>query len=349
MMEQLAALSSAVSVLQEQLATGQQAQRVLQGEVLRSKDALIRMQQQYDEQRCLLEQQSTGHGSGHLSYAPKLPKPAVFTGQRRGPTPQNWCHSMETYLVASGIDLTTASSVRLAAGYLADSALTWYRLHLAEVDRGVCAPYQAWLCFKEALLKRFVPIPPDTLARGRLYTLKQHQSVQAYAAEYNDCMLQIVDMSEKDRIDRFLRGLKSDIRVLVELQRPASLVDAIELATQIDSIVWQARRAPYRSSTSAIAARNSGVVSSGLVPMELGAAESSVHGRRFSVVPNTVVAQSKTIPARVPPGRAGMQPVGGRRPMQCFYCKQMGHVQRYCKKRARDVAGFGLIPRNSKQ
>lgn len=267
---QIAQLSAVVDQLRDQLALGQQHQQALQAEVLSSNQRLAATQQQLSEHHRMLEF-TRAHGQSSPSL--KLPKPAVFTGQKRDPTPQNWVHSMENYLVANSMDLTTPASVSIAAGYLADSALTWYRLYLAEVERGGVEAYDSWATFKTALLRRFTPIAPEVTARSKLCNLKQTQSVQSYAMEYNKYMLDIPDMNEKDRIDRFLRGLKCDVRVLVELQKPPTLMDAIELATQVDSIMWQARKGPLNGSNSSSHPH----VSTGPTPMELGAAESNFY------------------------------------------------------------------------
>ena len=42
-------------------------------------------------------------------------------------------------------------------------------------------------------------------------------------------------------LHRFMFGLKPEIRLHVALKQPASLADAIELAIQVDSLLWQAR------------------------------------------------------------------------------------------------------------
>lgn len=183
---QLAQLSAVVGQLGDQLAVGQQHQQALQAELLSSNQRLAATQQQLSEHHRMLE--SNNRARGKYSPSLKLPKPALFTGQKRDPTPRNWVHSMENYLIANNVDLNTTTSVRISDGYLADSALTWYRLHLAEVERGVLEAYDSWSSFKTTLLKRFMPIAPEVTARSKLCTLKQAQSVQSYAMEYKKYM-----------------------------------------------------------------------------------------------------------------------------------------------------------------
>lgn len=158
----------------------------------------------------------------------KPPKPPVFSGHNREPSPQNWVHQMETYLRANNVDLTNPTAVTYAAGFLADSALTWYRMHSADVARGVTQEYNNWDEFRTALITRFTPISPERTARQKLATLKQRQSVRAYAQEFNLCMIELPEMNEKDRIFRFLEGLKPEVRIHVELKNPRTLAEAIE-------------------------------------------------------------------------------------------------------------------------
>lgn len=149
---------------------------------------------------------------------------------------------METYLVASAIDLNSDRAVRYAAGYFLDTALTWYRLHQKKVDAGTATAWTNWTEFKEEIIKRFQPIEPEQIARDRLFSLKQYRSVRAYADAFNQCMLEIPEYIEKDMIARFIRGLKSDIRVHVQSQKPATVDVAIDLAVQFESVLWDARR-----------------------------------------------------------------------------------------------------------
>jgi len=114
------------------------------------------------------------------------------------------------------------------------------------------------------------PLPRRCLPAQSCIASSRCESVQAYATEYNLCMLDIPDMSEKDRVDRFLRGLKVDVRVLVELQKPVTLNAPVELATSIDSIMWRSRRNSNVSRAHVSGPRHG---TSGPVPMELGSAE----------------------------------------------------------------------------
>jgi len=240
----------------------------------------------------------------------KPPKPPVFTGRNREPSPTNWTHQMEAYLRANGVDLNNPVAVTYAAGFLADSALTWHRMHTRDVGRGVTQDYANWEQFRTALITRFTPISPEETARRKLATLKQRQSVRAYAEEFNLCMIELPGMDERDRIFRFLRGLKPEVAIHVELKGPTTLAEAIEWAIKADSLVWQLKKGAYQGPTYRQVVAPT---SSGPAPMELGAMENKTQGR------------SKMI---------------------CFYCKGEGHIKRECPK-LRKRPGFSTAASRS--
>lgn len=245
----------------------------------------------------------------------KTPKPPVFSGRNREPTPQNWAHQMQTYLESHHVNLDTQEAVRISAGYLADSALTWYRLHLMDIARGVAAPYTNWEDLKTALINRFTPISPERTARQKLTTLRQRQSARTYAQEFNLCMLELPDMDEKDRIHRFMEGLKPEVRIHVELKNPVTLAETVAFAIQTDSLIWQVKKGP--SLVGRTPFRNITTRSAGPTPMELDSAEP---------ITAAVNTNNRT---------------SGKENVRCYYCNKLGHYKRDClkrKKRMRHVA-----------
>jgi len=253
---------------------------------------------------------AAAQGQPHI----KPPKPPVFSGRNREPSPQNWVHQMETYLRASSVDLHNPAAVTHAAGFLADSALTWYRMHLADVARGIIQDYANWEEFRTDLITRFTPISPERTARQKLVTLKQRQSVRAYAQEFNMCMIELPEMNEKDRIFRFLEGLKPEVRIHVELKNPATLAEAIEWAIQTDSLVWQIKTGPPlvgRHPRQIVPTTN------GPVPMELGAMN-----------PRRTVQKDKN-------------------KVVCYYCKGLGHFKRECPKLVKKRPGFATAAQSN--
>ena len=71
--------------------------------------------------------------------------------------------------------------------------------------------------------------------------LRQRTSVTDYANQFSGLLPEIPHMHPADAIYQFVRGLKAQIRLHVELQRPSTVNDAIRLAQAADSALYCAR------------------------------------------------------------------------------------------------------------
>jgi hypothetical protein len=291
-------------------------------------------QQQLQQAQVQLQNFAGGAPAGNR-FAARLPKPELFSGYHKGPKVMNWTHQMENYLRASSVPLD-GTSVTFAAGYLCNSALTWYRMYLQNVQQGTAAVLNSWNEFKDALVRRFQLTSPERTARDKLAKLQQFKSARAYADTFNTYMLEIPNMNEQDRIDRFIRGLKPQLRLQAELRRPASLAEAMELAIQVDALLWQNRNSQqsrsfgsrYRSSVPySYRQQQYNSSNSGPQPMELGCAQSRPLWKRIPGQHRS----SGTQPPRSSPTNPQQ--------MRCFFCKQTGHVKRFCPKSSKAAQG----------
>ena len=71
--------------------------------------------------------------------------------------------------------------------------------------------------------------------------LRQRTSVTGYANQFSGLLLEVPHMHPADAIYQFVKGLKLQIRLHVELQRPSTVNDAIRLAQAADSALCYAR------------------------------------------------------------------------------------------------------------
>lgn len=169
--------------------------------------------------------------------------------------------------------------INLATAYFEGAADLWWRT-MSEEDR---ARHSAsWSAFEDALHERFSPVQAAELARSRLLSLRQTHSLDAFVNRFLEELSPIQEeMHPHDQVHHFRNGLK-DTRVVQKLveTKPATLIEAINLATHWDAFFTTMPRAPgnhfnnYRNGSQPAFVNRGASHSSGSVPMEVSAVES---------------------------------------------------------------------------
>jgi hypothetical protein len=111
---------------------------------------------------------------------------------------------------------------------LTQNAKTWYRAMRLEGN------VKTWDDFQISLKAHFYPVDPVKQARDQLHPLVQTGSVRDYTATFRHLIAIIGTMSEDEKLDRYIRGLKTRTRHDVELKEPDSFDEACRLAEMID-------------------------------------------------------------------------------------------------------------------
>jgi len=137
-------------------------------------------------------------------------------------------------------NIPLARRPKLAATYLDDKAATWW-MHLVSQQPGNNADAITWQIFYDGLLTAFKPVNSKKIARNKVAALKQTHSVQKYNDEFRTICREIDDMSDAEKLDRYMRGLKPSICERVELTQPTALNDTMSRAHTIDSISYYSR------------------------------------------------------------------------------------------------------------
>src|SRR5258708_16966127 len=65
-----------------------------------------------------------------------------------------------------------------------------------------------WQMFYDGLIAMFKPVNAKKVARDKLAVLKQTHSVVRYNSEFQQLCLQINDINEAEKLDKYIRGLK---------------------------------------------------------------------------------------------------------------------------------------------
>lgn len=177
-------------------------------------------------------------GSVKVEFKPN--RPGTYNGKRDFLAINTWLYKVEQYLLliqigASQGNLSEGHKVMFASTFLTKNATVWlYTLVL-----GNKVP-QCWEDFKKAIQSEFVPQDHVRRARDRLRKLHQTTNVSKYISEFRNLILTIPDITEGEKFDKFLSGLKYEVRVEVMKSTVATFERAAHIAIRVDSAIWGA-------------------------------------------------------------------------------------------------------------
>ena len=158
---------------------------------------------------------------------PKILPPAAFDGQT--PHLDDWIFQWTQYFNVVAVPDET-SRVAMVGLQLSGDAVHWYQHHYERRP-----PTSTAELFAD-MIQAFVPVDRSVFARSELASLVQKRSVDSYIERFRALCLQIPDLSEAERLDRFLRGLKSEVFKEVFLRDPKRLEDAMSIASRLDAL-----------------------------------------------------------------------------------------------------------------
>jgi hypothetical protein len=228
-------------------APAQELERILHG----LQDQIVELRTQLTAERTqnMQQQQQAPQAQAPVTtYVVKPPRPTPFHG-KKGESIDTWIGKAERYFELCQMN-NSATRTRYAVAYLEGNAALWWQNHIRET----LMPISQWDDLKTALVEQFKPVNSSKIARDNLAKLRQSTSVQAYIHTFRAITLEIDDIAESEKLDRFIRGLKDRVRQEVELQEPTMLDQAARIAERYDTIAFT-----YRPRTE----------SKGVIPMEL--------------------------------------------------------------------------------
>ncbi|PRW58283.1 hypothetical protein C2E21_3113 [Chlorella sorokiniana] len=225
--------------------------------------------------------------------------------------------------------------IQLAVSYFTGPALDWWR----SLEDSVDLRPTTWENFKIELENTFQTINPVETARNKLALLEQVTTVRQYATQFRSTALLIPGITDEEKMDRFIRGLKLEVQKETRFKTPKSFDEAVQIAERYEGVTYQvqlprtnnnrfnranryANGGASTSSTStnyssAVPFRNGG--SNGPTRMELGAATAVNRQRRPKL---TEELRMRLI-------RQG----------RCFFCREPGHIAKDCPERKRLMEG----------
>ncbi|KAL0304835.1 UNVERIFIED_CONTAM: hypothetical protein Scaly_3006800 [Sesamum calycinum] len=150
-------------------------------------------------------------------WSKKWPVPLeAYGGARDAKEVENFLFDMEQYFLAANVE-DEARKVSTATMYLTGDAKLCWCTKYAEIQANQVR-LDTWALLREAIREQFFPENVEYNARRAL----RKWSIQApwgYVKTFSALMLDIRDMSEKDKLFTFMEGLKLWVRLELQRQR----------------------------------------------------------------------------------------------------------------------------------
>jgi hypothetical protein len=236
----------------------------------------------------------------------KPSKPDTYGGRK---DPELWLYGVDLYYAASGITSDFAK-ISFTDALLRDDALVWRRTTVAP---------PSWDEWKAMLISAFQPVNPTETARDRLARLRQTGPVRSYASAFRTVTLLIPTITDDEKKDRFIRGLKPKIMNDVKVKAPTTFDEAVQIAVRLDTLdTWRPS-----SASSSMGGRNP--KTNGATPMDL-----DVNAIAFD--PVAVCSSANAITSSHPPRKplTDREREDFKKKGICFKCRKPGHLAREC-------------------
>ncbi|KAL2223628.1 UNVERIFIED_CONTAM: hypothetical protein Sindi_3110900 [Sesamum indicum] len=170
----------------------------------------------------------------------RIPEPKAYGGARDAKEVENFLFDIEQYFLAANVE-DEARKVSTATMYLTGDAKLWWRTKYAEIQANQLR-LDTWALLREAIREQFFPENVEYNARRALRKLEHTGSVREYVKSFSALMLDIRDMSEKDKLFTFMEGLKPWARLELQRQRVTDLGSAMAAAERLTDFNPEGRR-----------------------------------------------------------------------------------------------------------
>lgn len=164
----------------------------------------------------------------------RMQRPPTFSGDRED-VPRTWIFKVRQYMQLAGVP--RRAEVQYAASLLEKAAATWYQ---DVYESGTV--FETFDEFCRTLQHEFAVVNEVDRAREDLHMLRQSASVRVYIAEFRKIALRCRNLQAAEKMFLFKKGLKSNIRLQVELADPADFLHMASVAERADQVTWTARQ-----------------------------------------------------------------------------------------------------------
>lgn len=227
------------------------------------------------------------------STAARPNKPSPLSGKPG--TVEAWCSHMDSYVHLNDPE----EACRIASTYLDGEAFNWW--HTYRRSNVV----SDWNAFRTAIVRRFSPLNKTQAARDKLHSWRQVKDVGTFNKTFLSIVMDIPDITEEEKIDRYSRGLKRDIWRALCIKTYSELERVMTDALRVES----AKVGASRSLGNASSIHAKPYVSAG-VPMDI----------------SSIKVEKLTPEERQRCMREGL----------CLRCREKGHLAKDCPKGQRN-------------
>ncbi|OLY77635.1 hypothetical protein AYI68_g8334 [Smittium mucronatum] len=141
-----------------------------------------------------------------------------------------WLFNFRIWKVALGAS-NEKQLIVIAASNLEKNANAWFQSWFDTLDE----PYLSWRVFETEIKKLFQSPQRKRRLRDELYEVKQRNSVIEYAEKLQRIRTAIGSVAEEEALEKFIRGLKVNIRNIGLVQDPSYLSEAMKMAETFDA------------------------------------------------------------------------------------------------------------------
>lgn len=188
---------------------------------------------------------NTGVGQMPSFLKANIPRPSLFGGARNVREKDNFLWGLETYFRTMGIT-DESHKVSHASLFLKYIALVWWRRRCDDVKIG-SEPVQTWDEFKRGLKKQFYPRMKPGPNSTAFNTKEGH--IRECVQEFQELLLEILDMSEKAALFIFLDGLCDWTKTELKRQRVQDLAFTVAAAKSLVEYKKESSTGPVKKST----------------------------------------------------------------------------------------------------
>lgn len=261
----------------------------------------------------------------------QVKEPDTYDGRR---SPDAWIFSMDNYLQLKQAP-DDGHTLTFVTSFLREDVLLWWRRHCIEHPVDHPARINSWTNFKVALEANFRPVNQESRARDRLAELRQRGSARSYTHEFRQLAMEIPNMPTLELQDKYVRGLKPQVRVEVEKSQALGLCQTLEqviaMAEKMDCIMTT----PREDQSQAIPPGR----------RRYGGRPWSIRNPLVNLIPPKPFDPTKPQPPRMLPVRANLELRDQlRAENKCFYCKEMGHIAANCPKKPKVQVNQTEVP-----